>query len=167
MKKVTKKYHVIMGENDFVRYEIERELSLLLELSPDKHLTFEKLANAQAETFEFDALEKEDIEKAITDFLGRPVTLSDVDCTVIYWIHSVDEEIFRAYPDGVGLTFQVGDDCCDDDDLFLNGKDEGSRYWNGTEISAMGLDYNYPFPDEIFAFDVSEFKSFSTKQYWR
>lgn len=78
-----------------------------------------------------------------------------------------DEGDFQVYPDGVSLTFQVGDDCCVDDDLFLNEKDEDSRYWDGTEISAMGLDYIYPFPDEIFAFDVSEFKSFSTEQLGR
>ena len=53
------------------------------------------------------------------------MTLSEVDCTVVYWIYSAESDYgyVQEYPDGVSLIF----------------------------------------PDEIFAFDVTEFKSFKTE----
>ena len=94
------------------------------------------------------ALEVSDIEKAVSDFMESPVKISEMDCSITYWIDDNDQP--------VEMFLDFGR--CDANDLFYDEEKKGF-YLNGVRLSVSEpwLPLN-----EIFAFDVSEFKSFTS-----
>ena len=95
---------------------------------------------------EINALEISDIEKAVSDFLEESVKISEIDCEITYWVDDDNQ------PTQMFLDFGE----CDANDLFYDKKLDGF-YLNGTRL---GLSEPWLPINEIFAFDVSEFKSF-------
>ena len=93
------------------------------------------------------ALEISDIEKAVSDFMECPVKISEMDCSITYWIDDNDQP--------VEMFLDFG--CCDANDLFCDEEKKGF-YLNGVRLSVSEpwLPLN-----EIFAFDVSEFRRFT------
>ena len=93
------------------------------------------------------ALEISDIEKAVSEFLEEPVKISEIDCEITYWFDDDNQ------PTQMFLDFGE----CDANDLFYDEEKEGF-YLDGIRLSVSEpwLPIN-----EIFAFDVSEFKSFN------
>ena len=102
-------------------------------------------------TKEINVLEIEDIEKAVSDFFGEEVKLNELDCTLTYWIAFPDFS-----PDGMSLKFNSPKGICYSADLFYD-KKGGCYYLDG---KLLGLSAHWLPVNEIFAFDVSEFKSF-------
>ena len=98
------------------------------------------------------SLEICDIEKAISNFWGDKININEIDCTLTYWI-ALEE--FR--PDGMSLEFNSPKGTCYSADLFYDEKIGGWYYLNG---KLLGLSAYWLPINEIFAFDVSEFKSF-------
>jgi hypothetical protein len=98
-------------------------------------------------TKEYNVLEISDIEKAVSDFLGEPTKISEIDCELKYWIDDDDK------PTEMYLDFGE----CTAEDLFYDNELKG-YYIDGKRLSLS--DPTHPL-DEIFAFDVSEFRSFN------
>ena len=93
-------------------------------------------------------LEISDIEKAVSDFMEYPVKISEMACSITYWIDDDDQP--------VEMFLDFG--CCDANDLFYDEEKKGF-YLDGIRLSVSEpwLPLN-----EIFAFDVSEFRSFTS-----
>ena len=104
-------------------------------------------------TKELNLLDVEDIESALSDYFEKKVTISEVICTLTHFIPLDTQE-----PCGACLDFQIGDDSCDSFDLFYD-EDLNGHYLNGKRLS---LDEPWLPEEEIFAFDVSMFKSFES-----
>ena len=98
---------------------------------------------------EINALEISDIEKAVSEFLEEPVKISEIDCTIKYWFDDDNQ------PTQMFLDFGE----CDANDLFYD-EELGGFYLNGERL---GLSEQWLPVTEIFAFDVSEFRSFSVE----
>ena len=101
-------------------------------------------------TKKLNLLDIADIESALSDQLEREVTISEVECNLIYSIPPCGE------PGGAYLEFQVGDDSCDSFDLFV---DLDGHFLNGERLS---LDEPWVPKEEIFNFDVNLFKAFKS-----
>lgn len=99
-------------------------------------------------TKEYNLLEISDIEKAVSDFLGEPTKISEIYCELVYWIDDDDK------PTEMYLDFGE----CSAWDLFYD-KELKGYYIDGKRLSLS--DPSHPL-DEIFAFDVSEFRGFET-----
>jgi hypothetical protein len=104
-------------------------------------------------TKEYVALEVSDIEKAVSDYLGREVKISEIDCVLIRFA-SID----TYEPQGMFLEFNVGDETVDSYDLFFD-DNYGVYLLNGVTLS---ISEDYLGLDEIFDFDIELFKSFET-----
>ena len=119
---------------------------------------------------EYNLLDIEEVEEALSAFVGRKVSISNVDCLLTYFV-SIDGEPsttsmtleFTSADDEEDLDYD--DDECDGSfeafsyEVF---RDEEGRahYWNGKRLS---VDEHYLTPDMIFNFDVSAFHSFETE----
>ena len=108
-------------------------------------------------TKELNLLDKEDLEKAVSEFLGRDVSVSEMECTLV---HSIPAD--TGEPDGAILELTTGDDSCDSLDLFW-GENMGGHYLNGKRLS---LDEPWATAEEIFNPDtltMDDFKSFDSR----
>ena len=103
---------------------------------------------------EFHVLEKEDLERALSEQFDRPVKLSEVECTLQHCMPA-DEET----PNGAYLEFTADEDECASFDLFWD-DDKDGHFFDGVQLA---LEDEWPTPDELFAFDVSEFAEFSSE----
>ena len=92
------------------------------------------------------ALEISDIEKAVSDFMEYPIKISEIDCEITYWFDDDNQ------PVEIFLDFG----CCDANDLFYDEEKKGF-YLDGIRL---GVSEPWLPLNEIFAFDVSEFRSF-------
>ena len=104
-------------------------------------------------TKELNLLDIEDIENAVSGHLGREVKIGEISCRLAYLIPCDTSE-----PAGHDLEFRIGRDYCDAYDLFYE-EDLDGHYLDGKELS---LNEPYLPVEEIFGFDVSEFKSFES-----
>ena len=102
---------------------------------------------------ELNLLDIEDIENAVSGYLGREVKVSEMDCRLEY---SVPMDTME--PSGHSLEFWIGCDYCNAICFFYDEELDG-YYLNGKELS---LNEPYHPKEEIFSFDVSEFKSFES-----
>ena len=107
-------------------------------------------------TKNYNALDVEDIENAVSKEIGKEVKINDIKCILEHSIPR-DEEV----PSGQILRFLVDADdthpygyCCDSIDLWDG---EEGHFLNGKQLA---LDEEWARADIIFAFDVSLFKSF-------
>ena len=92
-------------------------------------------------------------EQAVTNYLGRKVSISEIECSLAYCVPMDSGEASGMYFD---LT--IGADFCDSFDLFYD--DElGGHYLDGKPLC---LDEPWLPISEIFNFDVSVFKSFGS-----
>ena len=103
-------------------------------------------------TKEINLLDIEDIEEALSEYLGRKVSIYEVDCELVYWIPLDTFE-----PGGAYLEFRIRDERCDSFDVF---GDEEDHVWKGKKLALVE-----PWlpVEEIFNFDVSAFKSFDSR----
>ena len=108
----------------------------------------------QTITKEINLLDIEDVEQALTEYLGRPVTISEVRCWLTYCIPADTEK-----PSGAYLEFQIGEDDCYSFDVFVDKESEEAHYWNGKKLA---LDEPWLPVEEIFNFDVEVFRSFDS-----
>lgn len=104
-------------------------------------------------TKELNLLDVEDVEKAISEYLGRKVDISEVDCYLAFCVPADTCE-----PDGMYLNFEIDEESFDSFDLFWD-DDKDGYYLDGKVLS---LSEPYAKVEEIFNFDVSAFKSFET-----
>ena len=102
-------------------------------------------------TKEFVLLDIEDIEEAISKYLGKKISISEIDAELMYCFPENSEE-------ACGMNLQLDYDGwkCDAEDLFYDSQ-LGGFYLNG---KMLGLDETFRPLNEIFNFDVSKFKSF-------
>ena len=98
---------------------------------------------------EINALEISDIEKAVSDFVEHPVKISEISCELTYWIDT------DHLPTRMFLDFGFYGDA---NDLFYN-EELGDYYLDGKRL---GLSEPWLPLNEIFAFDISEFGSFTS-----
>ena len=101
---------------------------------------------------ELNLLEISDIEKLVSDSNGRPTKISEIVCTITYWIGMESYQ-----PTQMFLDFGY----CDANDFY--NAELGGFYLDGKRLS---LSDPWHTLDEIFAFDVSEFKSFHIWHDW-
>ena len=99
-------------------------------------------------------LSKADMEVAASGYLNRRVSLSDIDCTLIYVIPKS-----TGMPKEMHLNMAVGDQEFSSLDLFFS-KSRGAYFYNGRRLA---LDGTCRPEEDIFSFDVSAFKSFRTE----
>ncbi len=107
-------------------------------------------------TKELNLLDREDLEKAASEYLGRKVSVSEMDCTLVRCIPCDSEE-----PEGAYLELKIGDESFDSLDLFW-GENMGGHYLNGKRLS---LDEPWAAAEEIFDPDTltaDDFKSFES-----
>lgn len=107
-------------------------------------------------TKELNLLDREDLEKAVSEYLGREVSVSEIECTLVHCVPCDTEE-----PNGAYLELQIGDDSCDSYDLFWDEELDG-HYLEGKRLS---LDEAWADAEEIFDQDTlttDDFKSFES-----
>lgn len=97
-------------------------------------------------TKELNLLDVEDIEQALSKYFGREISISDVECCLVYCV-PIDEG-----PDGMYLEFTVNGEYCDSFDVFDEDHFIGNKQLS---LNEMALPVR-----EIFNFNVSAFKSF-------
>ena len=100
---------------------------------------------------ELNLLDIEDIEKAISSHLGKKISISEVDCSLV---HCVPCDTGMA--SGMYLEFTVGDEYFSSFDLFWD-DDKKGHYLNEVHL---GLEESWLEPEEVFNFDTSVFHSF-------
>ena len=109
---------------------------------------------------EYNLLDVEDIEEALSAHVGESVSISNVYCELTYFM-PLGGELLSQTP--ITLTFYGDED--DDDtyfedvysfDLFQNEKGE-SNYWKG---KLLAINEPYLPVDLLFNFDVSAFAGF-------
>lgn len=106
-------------------------------------------------TKELNLLDIEDIEQALSEYLGIDVSIDQVKCSLAHCIPADTHE-----PSGAYLEFQVDEHWCDSGEVFEDEEeDEGGHYWNGERLA---LDEPWASEKEIFNFDVSAFKAFDS-----
>ena len=98
-------------------------------------------------TKELNLLDVEDIENAVSDFLGESVKISDIDCVLFHAIDTCD----GFYPGGSYFELATDEGSCDSFDLFEDDELDGKPLALGETIATK---------EEIFNFDVSLFRSF-------
>ncbi|MBE6789167.1 MAG: hypothetical protein E7539_05815 [Ruminococcaceae bacterium] len=104
-------------------------------------------------TKEINLLDIADIEQAVSNHLGKKVTISEIDCSLAYCI-----PMGSGKASGMYLELTIGDDFCDSLDLFFDDELNG-HYLDGKPLC---LDEPWLAINEIFNFDVSVFKSFDS-----
>ena len=109
-------------------------------------------------TKEINLLDIEDIEEALSAYCKRKISISEVGCTLVYCIPCDTRE-----PSGMYLEFSVDEDAewfesPTSFDVFCH-EEFGSHFWKG---KILALDEPWLEPEMIFAFPVSEFKSFDS-----
>ncbi len=104
-------------------------------------------------TKEINLLDIADIEEAFSSYLGRKISISDVECQLAYCIPCDTE-----HPTGMYLDFSIDGDYYDSFDLF-GSEDQNGHYWKGKQLA---LDEPYLHVEEIFNFDISAFKAFES-----
>ena len=102
-------------------------------------------------TKEINLLDIEDIEQALSGWFDTEVKIGEVECRLAHCVPADTGE-----PNGAYLEFQIGDESCDSLDVLYD-EDLKGHYLNGKRLS---LDEPWAAKEEIFAFDVSAFKSF-------
>ena len=106
-------------------------------------------------TKELNLLDIQDIEEALSIYLDKEISLSDVECILRRFVTEV-----LLLPEKIVLEFSIDEPIGYDEpilslEIFSNEKDV--LYWKGRKLSL-----NEPFlpVEQIFNFDVSSFKSF-------
>ena len=94
-----------------------------------------------------------DIESATAAFLKRRVSISDINCTLIYVIPKSTGK-----PKEMHLDMSVGDTEFTSLDLFFDQKRKAYFF----KDRQLALDGAWRSAEEIFGFDVSLFKEFNT-----
>lgn len=107
---------------------------------------------------EINLLDIEDVEEALSAYMGKKISIIDVECRLTYSIPMDTGE-----PSGMYLEFIVDENISYLDgpasfDIFKNDA-EDYHYWNGKRLA---LDEPWIPVNEIFNFDVSAFKSFES-----
>lgn len=102
-------------------------------------------------TKELVLLDAQDIEKALSEHFNKEVTLSEVDCQLVYHFHQEIYEGMEAI-----FYFTVDGDRCDSVDLFFD-CDLGRHYLDGTQLA---LDEPCLPLEQMLNFETSLFKSF-------
>ena len=102
-------------------------------------------------TKEINLLEIEDIEQVLSGWFDTEVKIGEVECRLAHCVPADTGE-----PNGAYLEFQIGGKFCASYDILYDDDLDG-HYLNGKRLS---LDEPWAAEDEIFAFDVSVFKSF-------
>lgn len=95
-----------------------------------------------------------DIENAVSNYLNRRVSISDITCTLIYVIPQS-----TGIPKEMHLDMAVGDQEFTSLDLFFDHR----RHAYYIEDRHLALDGAWRSEEEIFGFDVSLFKSFDAE----
>lgn len=109
-------------------------------------------------TKEINMLDIKDIEDALSAHTGKNISISDIECNLVYCI-----PLDTGKPSGMYLEFVVDENRAYYDnpssfDIFK--KDDGeSHYWQGKPLA---LDEPWLPVNEIFNFDISAFKKFSS-----
>lgn len=101
---------------------------------------------------ELNLLDIEDIEKAVSSQMDRQVTISEIECSLVYCIPCDSGEASGMY-----LEFTVDDEQLYSFDLFYD-EDDG-HCLDGKKLS---LDEPWLPVSEVFNFDTSAFKSFDS-----
>ena len=112
--------------------------------------TEEEKAQREAEK---EQLSKSDIEDAASNYLKRRVSVSDINCTLIYVIPKNTGK-----PKEMHLDMSVGDTEFTSLDLFFDPKRKAYFF----KDRQLALDSAWRSVNEIFGFDVSLFKKFNT-----
>lgn len=100
-------------------------------------------------------LDIDDIEEVVSGAVGRKVSISDIDCTLTYFMPFNDKGFNE--PSCMHLTFFVNDEEVDAFDVMYNVEEYIFEY-KGKKLS---LNEPYLEVDCIFNFSVEKFKSFS------
>lgn len=112
-------------------------------------ISFEKKRIAK----EINILERSDLEQAISNFMGKAVSVADVECILTYFIDVRTGEF-----DGMTLDFTVGEEMFDSIDLFYDSDAEG-HVLKGMKLC---LDEPWLRKEDVFDFEISLFKHFET-----
>ena len=102
---------------------------------------------------EYNLLDIEDIEQALSNEIGTDISISMVGCRLVHCIPADTNE-----PCGAYLEFIVGDYTCYSFDVFVDEYGE-SHYWKGEQLA---LDEPWLPEEDLFNFDVSAFRSFES-----
>ena len=113
----------------------------------------DKAAEERAER-EAEQLSVSDIESATSAFLKRRVSISDINCTLIYVIPKSTGK-----PKEMHLDMSVGDTEFTSLNLFFDSKRK-TYFFKGRQLA---LDGAWRSAEEIFGFDVALFKRFNTE----
>lgn len=106
-------------------------------------------------TKEFNLLDIEDIEEALSACLEKEIAISDVECTM--WRSVTEQELL---PQRIILAFITDEMSCDDEPIYsfeIFSKEKDGFYWKGKRLA---LNEPYLPVEQIFNFDVSKFKAF-------
>lgn len=95
---------------------------------------------------EINLLDIADIEHAVSNYLGKKVTISKIDCSLVYCIPLDSGEASGMY-----FELKIGEDFCNSFDLFFDEELDG-HYLEGKRLC---LDEPWLPVNEIFNFDVS------------
>lgn len=100
-------------------------------------------------------LDVADIEHAVTEYLNKTVTISDISCTLVYVVSESTSK-----PEEMHLAMSVDDNEFSSLDLIFFDQSRKAYYLNGERLA---LDEAWCPKDDIFSFDTSMFKSFETE----
>lgn len=95
-----------------------------------------------------------DIEGAASAYLNRPISISDISCTLIYVIPKSS-----GIPKEMHLDMAVGNEEFTSLDLFFD-ENRHAYFFEGRHLA---LDGAWRSEEEIFGFDIALFKSFNTE----
>ena len=112
----------------------------------------EKYLKRKENTNQGRPLNAEDIESAVSKYFNKPVTISDIACTLVYVISESTSE-----PEEMHLAMSVGDNDFSSLDLMLFDQSRKAYYLGGERLA---LDERWLPKDDIFNFDTSLFKTF-------
>ena len=107
-------------------------------------------------TKEYVVLEQKDIEEVVSAFIGREVSISEINCCLMYYFN-----VETCMPHGMELVFEIGGEYVDSYDVLYD-KEKRVYCYNGKILS---LDEDFLQPDCIFGFDTKLFKKFTTNAY--
>ena len=102
---------------------------------------------------EINLLDIDDVEQAVSVYLGRKVSIAEMDCSLAYCIPA---DTYK--PSGMYFVLTLGDVECDSSDLFYDEEMRG-HFLNGKPLC---LDEPWLPINKIFNFDVSAFNSFDS-----
>ena len=115
----------------------------------------EKYLKRKENTNQGRPLNVEDIECAVSKYFNKPVTISDIACTLVYVVSESTSE-----PEEMHLAMSVGDNDFSSLDLVFFDQSRKAYYLGGERLA---LDEAWLSKDDIFSFDTSMFKSFETE----